>query len=244
MSVDIVIPLTHNGSHYDNLELRMCLRSIEKHLTGYRNIIIIGERPKWLSFKNTFHLPFSDNTNNVHRARNIYHKLLYACQDVSITNNFLYFNDDHYLLKDYHAPSFPYYHRGEINLEQMAGNNAQYKQMKQTKDYLRKECCWAINDYDVHAPMLINKGNFLQTFPEIWPEYGYGIKSMYGNRWRKESNVVCQDLKFRERVMTKEAIYQTLEGRDFFSIGDRVLLEGSKMKEVLLELYPKPSIYE
>lgn len=242
--IDIVIPLMHQGSKHDNLELRMCLRSIEKHLTGYRNIIIIGERPKWLSFKNTFHLSFSDNTNSIHRARNIYHKLLEACQDLSITNNFLYFNDDHYLLEDFHAPSFPYYHRGEINLDQMAWNNAQYKQMSQTKDYLRKECCWALNDYDVHCPMVINKGNFFNTFPICWPEYGYGIKSMYGNLWHKEKVIECEDLKFRERVMTKEAIYQTLEGREWFSIGDRALLEGSKIIEVLNELYPKKSIYE
>jgi hypothetical protein len=77
-----------------------------------------------------------------------------------------------------------------------------------------------------------------------WPEHGYEIKSTYANSIIDTTAwVPCEDLKFREPVM-KESIYKALDGRSWFSIGDRVLLERSGMKEVLQELYPNKSKYE
>ena len=40
-SIDLVIPLATNGSNWLNWELKYCLRSIEKFVKGYKDIIII-----------------------------------------------------------------------------------------------------------------------------------------------------------------------------------------------------------
>ena len=52
--MDIVIPLG-TGSRWQNNELRFALRSIEKYLTGYDKIFIIGECPSYL--QNIIHIP-------------------------------------------------------------------------------------------------------------------------------------------------------------------------------------------
>lgn len=267
---DILIPLMHNGSKYDNLELRYCLRSIEKHLKDYGNIFIIGEKPEWI--KNVIHIPYVDSINNWQRSWNIYRKIMAGInytvkvineidlKEISITesgfeagynimesqiielsDNFLFMNDDHYLLTDYVAGEFPYYYREEISLNSFINNPPQFKQYQNTMK-LSLDTCF---DFDVHCPILYNKELFKKMFEGLlWKEYGYAIKSVYCNKMLEITNwVSCEDLKFKERITQKESIYQALEGRSWFSIGDRALLDGA-MQEVLQELYPEPSKYE
>jgi hypothetical protein len=257
MNTDILIPLMHQGSKHDNIELRFCLRSIEKHLKGYGNIYIIGERPDWI--KNIIYIPFEDSVDNKQRAWNIYRKILASInREVSIkvdnngelslvaftelTDNFLYVNDDHYLLTDYKTGEFPYYHRGTINLKRFENNHAQVEQSKNTYKIFGQK----FYDFDVHCPILFNKNLFEIIFNKLKNiDYGYLVKSLYMNHSIDTTYwILCEDLKFRERIMMKESIYQALEGHGWFSIGDRALLEGSKMIEVLNELYPNKSIYE
>ena len=83
MGLDIVIPLAKD-KRTNYYELRMTLRSIEKNLTGYRNIIIIGERPTWITNiihiplpdiagkKMFLHLPKDDDSGEVGRFRKVY----------------------------------------------------------------------------------------------------------------------------------------------------------------------------
>ena len=267
---DILIPLMKDGSKHDNFELRICLRSIEKHLKDYGNIYIIGEKPGWLT--GAIHIPFEDSTDNKQRAWNIYSKLTAGINYISdietkyidknynptyeqLSDNFLFMNDDHYLLTDYIAGEFPYYHRGPIQTHRV-GNEAQriqmentvndwrLKRMDNTKVLLYKQVN-SILDYDVHCPVVYNKFLFSECFKGLeWPDYGYGIKSLYCNNqlYVHFQSQQCEDLKFTEKAM-KESIYRALEGRGWWSIGDKCLTGGG-MIEVLNELYPLKSKYE
>ena len=47
--VDLVYPLNKLCSHWRNQELRYSLRSVEKFVKNYRNIYIIGDKPKYLN---------------------------------------------------------------------------------------------------------------------------------------------------------------------------------------------------
>lgn len=236
---DILLPLGA-GSRHENLELRMCLRSIEKHIQGVRNIVIVGEeRLPWLD--NVIWVFAHDNPNGWMRAHNIYRKIITGLPFVS--DNFLFMNDDHFLLTDYVAGEFPYYHRGQVDLQAMQNNKPQQHQMRNTGSALGDH---TFLDFDIHCPVVYNKRLFKNIFsrlPEKWPEYGYGIKSFYNNHGSDLTNwVPREDLKFSEPLM-KESIYRVLEGRPWFSIGDKCLRSGG-MKEVLQELYPDKSKYE
>lgn len=248
---DILIPLG-TGSRHDNLELRYCLRSIEKHLKGVGNVFLVGEKPDWI--QNVIHILAKDNPNNWNRARNIYDKIMAGInfselwdnchisgisdyEKKELSDNFLFMNDDHFLLQDYEAWEFPYYHRGTIRGMDYGNNGPQIKQMDNTERLFLQ----SINDFDIHCPIIYNKAKFKKSFPEKWPEHGYGIKSLYCAVNDIEGEEI-DDLKFKEPLM-KESIYQALEGRNWFSIGDKCLKSGA-MKEVLETIYPDKSRYE
>ncbi len=245
--IDILIPLGKGPRHAD-IELRYCLRSIEKHLSGVGNVWIVGERPEWL--QGVVHVPMADNTNNWNRARNIYSKIMAGInrqpghirddgtEAEVLSDHFLFMNDDHYLLQDYKAAEFPYYHRGVADLKNMEHNPPQLAQYQNTQNILDEDFI----DYGVHCPILYNKSVFVDAFKHLrWLPHGYEIKSVYANKvggWNEQ----IDDLKFSQPALP-ETIYRLLEDRPWFSVGDRCLKEGG-MLQVLSELYPNKSRYE
>ena len=257
MLTDILIPLS-NGSKYNNIELKYCLRSIEKHLSGVRNVFIVGELPGFVNPYEVTHIPLQDSANIWEISNNIYRKIMAGIKyenhlsfthegsgtknfNLKLSENFLFFNDDHFLLTDYEAANFPYYHRGPINLDMMRISPPQLKQYQNSIDTFGAEY-----DFGIHCPILYNKYKFRTLFANkvFWPEHGYEIKSVYGNDMVDNTNwMPIEDLKFTEPVVMKESIYMALEGRPWFSIGDSVLRNGT-MQEVLKELYPNKSKYE
>ena len=47
-----------SGSEYNNLELRLSLRSIDKYAHNLGRVFIVGEKPDWI--KNVIHIPVKD----------------------------------------------------------------------------------------------------------------------------------------------------------------------------------------
>jgi hypothetical protein len=232
--IDIVIPL-NDGSRLQDIELRYCLRSIEKHLEGFNKIILVGERPEWI--QNVHHIQFHENKSNHKRAENIHGKIQRALKFIS--GDFLFFNDDHFLLKDIDADLFPYYHRGVVRTEGiMVTNQPQYIQTTNTQILFNKP----VIDFDVHCPIIYNKQRFGRIFDHlVWPDYGFLIKSTYCNKLNIEG-ISCTDLKFKG-AMERYHILDCIAGREWFSVGDRTL-QGGDMLKVLEELYPNKSYFE
>jgi hypothetical protein len=228
---DICIPL-NNRSTQRNLELRYCLRSIEKHLSGVGNIFIIGHMPDWVT--GCIHIPFEEDPRNRFRDRNIMNKMLAACKDERVSDDFLMVHDDHFLLADYEAGRFPYYHMGPMNEGQ-----GQYGKTKANT----KALIGQTKNFDCHCPILFNKQQFKISMGaldwSVW--YGYLLKTLYCHIYGIEGEY-AEDMKIR-MPLTAESIKYMLHSRKWFSIGDRCWTEGG-MKEVLQMLYPTPSKYE
>jgi hypothetical protein len=238
MSTSIVIPL-NNRSTQNNYELRMCLRSIEKHLTGVGQIFIIGHAPEWVT--NITHIPYDEDPRNRYRDRNIMNKMLIACKDERVSNDFLMVHDDHFLLADFEAGAFPYYHCGP-----MVPNVGQYAETKRNTILalsIRDDVNHVINNYDTHCPILFNKERFMRSVALAdWSKwYGYCIKTLYCVMNGIPAEKV-EDLKIRMPLKADE-IMRLIKGRGWFSIGDRCFKEGG-MKEVLEQLYQNKSRYE
>lgn len=231
MAIDIIIPL-NNRSTQKNLELHFCLRSIEKYLSGFGNVFIIGYMPDWVI--NTTHIPLVEDPRNRFRDRNIMSKIVAACKNRRVSEDFLMVHDDHFLLADYEASEFPYYHCGPL-----VPGEGQYGHTKQNTISLLGE----VNNYDTHCPILFNKEKFMRTVALAdWTKwYGYCIKTMYCvlNGIKGEH---ADDLKIRMPLKADD-IKQAIAGRKWFSIGDRCFTVGG-MKDVLEELYPNKSMYE
>jgi hypothetical protein len=227
---DIVIPL-NNRSTQKNIELKYCLRSIERYLSGVGNIFIIGYCPDWVT--GCIHIPADEDPRNRFRDRNIMNKMMIACKDERVSDDFLMVHDDHFLLADYEAGAFPYYHMGLINEGQ-----GQYGDTKQNTRALIGQT----NNYDCHCPILFNKEKFIKVTRADWSKwYGYCLKTLYCVMNGIQGEYM-KDIKIRMPLKAKE-INQMIAGRPWFSIGDRCWTEGG-MKEVLQMLYSTPSKYE
>lgn len=236
MNTSIIIPLG-TGSRWNNTELRFALRSVEKHLTGYGDVFIVGDLPDWC--RNVEHIPCYDQGDKTYdKERNIYTKIMAACNDERVTDDFLFMNDDHFLLQDYEAGKFPYYCDGWLS-EFLTVTD--YKHTVANTIEIYKD--WHAVYFDIHCPIVYNKKIFEYYLSDLdWSKrFGYCIKTIYCNSTIAFTAFDYPDLKINE-VYSADQIRKLITGRPWFSIGDRAR-EGGLLK-VLQELYPKKSKYE
>lgn len=235
MNTSIVLPLG-TGSRWNNTELRYALRSVEKHLTGYGDVFIIGEKPDWL--RNVIHLPCPDyGDKTFDKEHNIYCKIMAACADDRVTEDFLFMNDDHFLMQDYEAGKFPYYCYGWLN-EYMTVTDYKHT-VKNTAQVLPENGPY----FDIHCPVLYNKYQFMHNLNGLdWENpFGYCIKTLFCNSILGLKATEYPDLKINE-IHTAAQIHKLIAGRAWFSIGDRAR-EGGLLR-VLNDFYPHKSKYE
>lgn len=102
-----VVYVVSQDTHHQHIELRYSIRSLVKHLIGLNSIFIVGHCPAFL--KDVIHIPVPDiHKHNL--ARNIYEKILAACNDERISNDFFCLMDDHFLNRRYSIDDFPVYY--------------------------------------------------------------------------------------------------------------------------------------
>lgn len=227
--IDIVIPFRH--SKWQDLELKYCLRGIEKYLNGVRNIVIVGDYPLSVS-KGFIHLPYDgDDPSIVYKERNIYHKLVYALNRGETTEDILFFNDDHFITKDYEAAEFPnYYDKWPMK------SDVYETTYQNTKEIVGEDALF----YDIHCPLVINKKRFFKIMKDVdWNKKGgYCLKTLYAAGLPGEE---YKDLKLRVQYPVHQ-IRNMIKDGYWFSMCD--MARGPEIETVLKELYPEPSKYE
>jgi hypothetical protein len=203
-------------------------------LKGIGKIFIIGYCPDWIA--GCIHIPYEEDARNRFRDFNIMNKVLTACKDRRVSKDFLMVHDDHFLLENYEAIDFPYYHCGP-----MVPGEGQYGETKRNTISLLGG--YAINNYDTHCPIVFNKEKFMRSVALAdWTKwYGYCIKTLYCYINGIDGEFM-EDSKIR-MPLTYEEIIEQIKGRKWFSIGDRCWVPNG-MKEVLQDLYSNKSKYE
>lgn len=225
--IDVVIPVIKNGSKCNDLELLYCLRSIEKYLSGYRNIVIVGHLPEFINSETVVHTPFRDTG---HKQNNIRNKILTAFEDERVSETIFFGNDDHFILTHFEAANFPYFFSG--TLPQAAEKAARISGIQ------LQEAGNPVKQFDIHCGIVYKK----ELFKEAMRHYGNdcSIKSIYANHWHFWG-VEYPDLKINSNLQYHR-ILQEIKGRYFFSTGDYGM--NNPMKRVLSELFPEASKYE
>jgi len=241
--VDIVYILG-TGSQWQDNELRYSLRSVHQHLTNYRNIWIVGEWPEWLN-KNApgiYHIPASDNSK-WQRHLNMEVKILLACHEDTISNDFLFMNDDHFFTADTSAADYPFYHCGELSdkIASLGPCDTYAVSLRNTMNILYANGC-STKNFDAHCPILYHKYSFINAMEQYdWGvNYGYVIKSLYANTFGI-GGTYMEDLKIKNSLTTAQFVSK-LQGRHVFSIGDAAL--NSEIKKWFAARYPVPSPWE
>lgn len=178
--IDVVYPLG-KGSMWNNQEIKFSLRSIEKHLKGFRNVYVIGDRPAFL--KDVYHIA-QDDVKSDPPDTNILWKILTACNTTEVSENFIFFNDDHYLMQDCEAKDFPYYY--STMLEQYTpkrGSDGYGRRCRNTLNLL-KSLNWPTKYFDTHYPIVYNKNlfkGFVGANYDHRAKDGMILKSLYCN---------------------------------------------------------------
>lgn len=244
--LDIVIPLG-SGSKWEDNELRYCLRSIEQYMKNYRNIIIIGKCPDWLT--NILHIPCKDS---ISPSYNIQKKLLLACKNEFVSEDFVYFNDDYFLTDIWKANFIPFYSTGKRLIDSIDPNfeNWYDNYLLSTQKVLQKESLDYIN-FDIHYPIVINKLSFIKCYDKFRTYWEIGgnllVKSLYCN-FLNTSSKVKEDCKIRGKQSNENFVKKVNNSLGMFSTGDLCLDVNEyniyPNRDYIEKLYPNKSKYE
>ena len=195
--------------------------------------------PEWT--QNIYHIPAEDE--HPCKETNIYKKILLACQEKEVTENFLFFNDDHFILQDFNADEFPYYYKGELLqvLQKMKPYN-KYSQCVYRTAHTLASLGHTTKNFDTHTPIIYNKQKFIDVMTKYdWtPRFSFVVKSLYSNTLGIEG-IKEPDCKMNDQCDIEE-FYRRIKERKVFSIGDGAL--GQTLETVLNQLYPNKSKWE
>lgn len=233
---DIVIPLG-DGSHWQDNELRYSLRGIEKFVKNVRNVVIVGECPEWV--RNVVHIPAVDRHGH---ERNIYEKVMVACNNQLVSENFLFWNDDFFPLAEIDATRFPFYYNGSLSeaMQRRKKFDGYRMSIENTANVIGPASLYL----DIHAPIVYNKRIFVSGVGAVeWRvPNGYVIKSLYGFHAQGLTPFLpLTDLKFHG-THSLDHIRKKIAGRPLFSVSDAGLT--NIMKDFIHSLYPEKSKYE
>jgi glycosyltransferase involved in cell wall biosynthesis len=230
--IDVVIPLG-KGSSSANNELRFCLRSIEQYLEGYRNIWIIGQKPKFL--KNINHIPHEEYHP---KSNNIHDKIKRACNTGEISDNFILFNDDYFLVEKVDAPTYPNYYSNEALKEAL--NRPKPDPYRALVEDTMQQVKPSMRYADIHCPIVIKKKAFLSLPYKRNTEHGLLVKSTYLH-WSGLPMIERKDPILR-RPKTKQQIEDFTLSTDLISIHDEAI--NNDFIEWIEGKFPYHSKYE
>ncbi len=101
--VDMIIPLG-SGSHAENAEIRMLLRSVEKNLRNVGRIFVVTDNPpSWLQNVIVVSVPDSHPTN---KDANLHDKVLAVLKRYDV-DDFIFASDDNAIMQPVNAASIP-----------------------------------------------------------------------------------------------------------------------------------------
>jgi hypothetical protein len=241
--VDVVYVLG-TGSRWDNNEIRFSLRSMVQNLQNYRNVYVVGVLPPFL--KNVIHVPVQDIFNPDYNADgNIIHKILQVCKQEGLSENFLFINDDHLIIKPMDAGAIPPYHKGCLTTypESFFQINPWRKRLHRTMKVLL-EHNYPTFHFDCHTPIVLNK----TRFPEIMglfdytKDIGYTMKSLYANVSCEGGVLLENQKKTIFHAYNLQEINQRLAEPFFMSFNDDGL--NTSLKWWLIDQFTNRSEYE
>jgi len=233
-----VVYILGSGSTVGNAEIKYSLRSIEKHLKDYGNVFIIGERPYFLNEK-AIEIKFKDLHRN--KARNIMSKINRAAIDERVSDNFILFNDDYFLLQDVSAIGYPFYYKNNLK-EAISLNIGEYEKHLRATLQVLEEKNKPIFNFDSHYPIIYNKEKVKKVIENYnWNvDFGYTFKSIYCNHYHVKG-LHLADCKVSHQY-SLEQIKAINKGRSMFSTGEKAMCQA--MIRYLKEMFPEKSIYE
>lgn len=202
-----------------NWELRYSLRSLERYISGIRNVVIVTNTlPPFINPEAVTHIQETDRENT--KDQSIFRKVLTACESDLVSDPFLFLNDDHFLLQKAEASSIPNYVKRDHRLRDSKGTDAYSSRLRRTSKELRLKG-FSDRHFDVHFPIIYEKEKFIRMSESFrWRiAAGFVVKSLYGNFHNLEG-VEATDCKLSGDLPESD-IRRRINGRFVFSTKDK-----------------------
>jgi hypothetical protein len=220
----------------DNEELRYSIRSVVENIP-HNNVWLIGGKPKWYSGP---YIKYENKYGN--KFMNIQDALQVAAKTSDITDDFVYMNDDFFIV--HKLESMPSLRGGLLKdrIEksyEMSPSSYYARLLERTYDYLIKNNITDEPlDYDTHIPMVLNKEN-LATLKQRQ----YSVRTIYGNVFKIEAEPM-QDVKVYNGGRFKTKSFDDFNKLHLPFISSNDVSFEDVYKKVLKEMLPNPTIYE
>lgn len=233
--MDLVYPLG-TGSVWENNELRYSLRAVAENVKDLRNVWVIGEKPDWLT--NVRYLPVKDCFDRP--TKNTFHKLQSVCHEPDLSENFLWLNDDFFILKPTIVADFPYFYKGVLPSGIRKSRLLAIESPVNTVNYLQFHNLTML-DYRVHCPIIFNKQRILDL-PVAENEFGVvNTRAVYGNYY-KVGGILTKE-NFMPVHGNVSELTAWSEKRDWCSILSLTAKQWG-FRKFMQERFPNPSRFE
>lgn len=220
----------------DNEELKYSLRSVEKNFP-HRKVWIYGEKPEWCHPDEFVYISQERRNQNTKwdRVRAMFRQV---CINPEITENFVLFNDDFYVMQP--IEELPPYYRCPlceyiVRLELLHQNTpSEYSMLLRRAFQVLDGAKLPTNSYELHIPMMFNKHKLLEVLG-AFPEHK-ATRSLYAN-YNRLDGVQHDDVKVYQKDMEFD------RSSDYLSSEDGVF-DGTEFGEFIREKFPEESKFE
>ena len=241
-TVDIVFPLRTFSAHEDNLELRYALRSIEKYLTGYRNIIVVSKAaPTWL--KNVTVIDAFDDSQR--KEMNFFAAIL-ASATQSDADYIQVWCDDFAVLRELDADKVLPLANGRDLTDHPGGSIDWQRRLKLTAEALRKRRKPTMN-FESHTPGMFERKKFI-ALGEVFKNErltapGVTCYSLYHNYYGSRAlSMNTFKATFENDAGGIDSVRDRCDGKFYLGYNDKGFDSG--VKTFLEQMFPTPSLYE
>ena len=239
MYKDIVYVYGFGYSAWRENEIKYSLRSLARFGQNYNRVFIVGDCPIFVN-QSVIHIPFKEDKFR-NKKRNIIDKIIAACKEADITDDFILFNDDYFIAKPLDFNNLPYFY--DKTLEEKISEKQYDDYYKQsiinTYKALKKNNKPHLH-YDIHYPIFINKVKFLEVMDKY--DYnirdGYAVKSLYCNELEVEG--VKKDECKINGITDKFEIENIFERNEIISTGEMT----REIINKIISFYPEKEKFE
>lgn len=209
-----------------NEELRYSLRSLKN--IPHKRVFIFGGKPDWVNTKNVIYVPISQTRGN--KWDNTAYNLLQVCLNEEVSDEFILFNDDFYVLKKIDTLDY-YYDRtlasrradffARMPIYRFKTNGYTGRLLQAERALLKDNL--PTRNYELHIPMIFHKrrlAEIIQSYNNIGAK-----RSLYGNLYAKNP-FPTTDVKIWE-VQGKPGTKDI-----FLSTSDRSFIDGEVGKYI------------
>jgi len=178
--VSFVYPYIKSSSGWD--ELRYSIRSLEKHFQGEFQVVIIGDRPEWISDQVIF---IEKKREVVQYATKVYDsisKLKAICESELVSDTFVWMNDDIYLIKDMSLAAMDHYFIVNRYNELPVSRSLHGKLIRSTLERLKKGA-FEHHNCSTHMPFVHRKGITLKILNHFDAQRNRYLPSSLVTNW-------------------------------------------------------------